>query len=42
MNHITSIGLDVHARSVTAVATCQGTEEVRSTLQRMHAIIYVP
>lgn len=25
MNHITSIGLDVHARSVTAVAACQGT-----------------
>ena len=30
MNHVTSIGLDVHARSVTAVALDSITGEVRS------------
>ncbi|WP_241156981.1 hypothetical protein [Adlercreutzia sp. ZJ304] len=30
MNHVTSIGLDVHARSITAVALDSITGEVRS------------
>ncbi len=30
MNHVTSIGLDVHARSITAVALDSLTGEIRS------------